>query len=270
MAGLLLVNPRAGDAAPNAEELASAARSRGIAACVLREREDAAAVAREAEADVLGIAGGDGSLAQVAQVSLERSLPFVCIPYGTRNHFARDLGLDRHDPVAALDAFAGGESRIDVGWAGDRLFLNNVSLGLYAELVRRREHHRRRREALARIRASLLTLIRRGPLGITIDGEAVASQIVVVANNAYGFKPPVTIGARPPRRGDAAPLPGQRGASPRARSEAIRRGCRAEANRSRRGRRADRPRNADRVQDRGTRATGARARARRVELACSA
>jgi diacylglycerol kinase family enzyme len=196
MAGLLLVNPRAGDAAPNAEELASAARSRGIAACVLREREDAAAVAREAEADVLGIAGGDGSLAQVAQVSLERSLPFVCIPYGTRNHFARDLGLDRHDPVAALDAFAGGESRIDVGWAGDRLFLNNVSLGLYAELVRRREHHRRRREALARIRASLLTLIRRGPLGITIDGEAVASQIVVVANNAYGFKPPVTIGAR--------------------------------------------------------------------------
>jgi diacylglycerol kinase family enzyme len=75
------------------------------------------------------------------------------------------------------------------------LFLNNVSLGLYPELVRRRQHHRRRREALARIRASLLTLIRRA-LGITIDGEAVASQIVVVANNAYGFKPPVTIGAR--------------------------------------------------------------------------
>jgi len=196
MAGLLLVNSRAGDAGPSSDELASAARSRGVAARVLREGEDAAAVARKAEANVLGVAGGDGSLARVAQVALERNLPFVCIPYGTRNHFARDLGLDRQDPVAALDAFAGRESRIDVGWAGDRLFLNNVSLGLYAELVRRREHHRRRREALARIRGALLTLIGRRRLEITIDGEAVDSPIVLVANNAYGFRPPVTIGAR--------------------------------------------------------------------------
>ena len=79
------------------------------------------------------MAGGDGSLAAVAEVAIEQDVPFVCIPFGTRNHFARDLGLDRDDPLAALAAFDGGvERRVDVGRVGDRLFLNNVSLGLYA------------------------------------------------------------------------------------------------------------------------------------------
>ena len=50
------------------------------------------------------MAGGDGSLAAVAEVAIERDLPFVCIPFGTRNHFARDLGLDRDDPLGALAA----------------------------------------------------------------------------------------------------------------------------------------------------------------------
>ena len=52
------------------------------------------------------MAGGDGSLGAVAQVAIERELPFVCVPFGTRNHFARDLGLDRNDPIAALAASA--------------------------------------------------------------------------------------------------------------------------------------------------------------------
>jgi diacylglycerol kinase family enzyme len=62
-------------------------------------------------------------------------VPFVCVPSGTRNHFAGDLGLDRGDPVAALEAFGGPERRIDVGMVGDRMFLNNVSLGAYADVV---------------------------------------------------------------------------------------------------------------------------------------
>src|SRR5919206_569223 len=106
-----------------------------------------------------------------AAFALERDLPFVCIPFGTRNHFARDLGLDRDDPLAALASFGGHERRIDVGRVGDRVFLNNVSLGLYARLVHRREHHPRRRDALARMRSWLILLTHREPLGITIDGE---------------------------------------------------------------------------------------------------
>jgi diacylglycerol kinase family enzyme len=161
----------------------------------LKPGEDAAEVARTADADTLGIAGGDGSLAPVAEVALARGLPFVCVPFGTRNHFARDLGLDRREPVAALDAYAGHERRIDVGRAGGRLFLNNVSLGLYARLVHRRERHRRRREALARLRAWMMLLARRERLGISIDGKPEEARLVLVANNAYVLEPP-SLGAR--------------------------------------------------------------------------
>ena len=108
------------------------------------------------------MAGGDGSLALVAKAAFERDLPFVCVPFGTRNHFARDLGLDRDDPIAALAAFGGEERRIDLAWVNDRPFLNNVSLGMYARLVHHRERHRRRREALARLRAIAIALRRRG------------------------------------------------------------------------------------------------------------
>jgi diacylglycerol kinase family enzyme len=132
------------------------------------------------------MAGGDGSLAPVAAVALERDVPFVCIPYGTRNHFARDLGLDRDDPLTALGAFSGKERRIDVGRANGRLFLNNVVLGLYASLVHRREHHRRRRDTLARLRALLLLLRGGGKKRMLIvDGRPVDATVVLVANNAY-------------------------------------------------------------------------------------
>jgi len=195
MAGFLLVNPRAGDGRPGAEQLVAAARKRGIDAHLLSEGEDPGEVARTAEADALGIAGGDGSLAAVADVALDRGLPFVCVPFGTRNHFARDLGLDRTDPLDALDAFGGRERRIDVGRASERLFLNNISLGLYAQLVRRREHHRGRREAFARMRAWLVLLTHREPLGITIDGEPEEAELVLVGNNSYVLELP-SLGAR--------------------------------------------------------------------------
>jgi diacylglycerol kinase family enzyme len=182
----LLINPRSGKGSPTADELAAEARSAGVQTHVLAEGDDPARLARATSADVLGMAGGDGSLAAVAEVALERDVPFVCIPFGTRNHFARDLGLDRDDPIAALRAFGSeNERRIDVGRADGRLFLNNVSLGVYARLVHRRESHRRRREAFARLRAWTILLTHRHPLGITIDGKAVETRVVLVANNAY-------------------------------------------------------------------------------------
>src|SRR3954452_20133836 len=170
MGGLLIVNPSSGDGGP--EELLDAARQRDIETYVLRDGDDLAAIAREADADadVLAMAGGDGSLAVVAEAALERGVPFACIPFGTRNHFARDLGLDRDDPVAALDALVDGrELRIDVGRANDRLFLNNVSLGVYAHLVHRREHHRRRDDAFARMRALGTLVTHRRHVDVTID-----------------------------------------------------------------------------------------------------
>jgi diacylglycerol kinase family enzyme len=186
LAGFLIVNPRSGRGRPTAEELVAAARSGGIDVHVLAPEDDAEALARDAEADSLGMAGGDGSLGLVAAVAIERDLPFVCVPFGTRNHFARDLGLDRDDPLAALRAFGSDrELRIDVGRIADGVFLNNVSFGVYARLVHRRESHRRRGEALARLRALWLSARDRHPEPLLVDGERVTARVVLVANNAY-------------------------------------------------------------------------------------
>jgi diacylglycerol kinase family enzyme len=188
--GFLIVNPRSGRGGPSVDELTDEAERRGIEVHVLGERDDPAELARGAPQGALGVAGGDGSLAAVAEVAVERDLPFVCIPFGTRNHFARDVGLERNDPLAALLAFRGSERRIDVGRADDRLFLNNVSLGVYARLVHRRERHRRRRQAFARMRAWAAVLVHREPLGIAIDGDGVEARVVLVANNAYALDLP--------------------------------------------------------------------------------
>jgi diacylglycerol kinase family enzyme len=196
--GFLIVNPRSGDERPTAQELVEQARRNGIEPHVLGDGEDPAAAAREADADALGIAGGDGSLGAVAEVAIERELPFVCVPYGTRNHFARDLGLDRADPTGALLAFAHRRERlVDVGRiGGGRVFLNNVSLGVYARLVHRRERHRGRRELLARARALALALRDRHPEPIVLDGTAVAARVLLVANNAYELDV-LSLGERP-------------------------------------------------------------------------
>jgi diacylglycerol kinase family enzyme len=195
LTGFLVINPQSGSGGPDVSELAAEARARGVDAHVLRPGESPAEVARHSSAPALGIAGGDGSLATVAEVAIERGVPFVVVPFGTRNHFARDLGLDRANPIAALDAFHGYERRIDVGRAGDRLFLNNVSLGMYARLVHRREHHRRRRELFGRMRAWTILLTHRNRLGLTVDDDPVETRLLLVANNAYAIDLP-SIGAR--------------------------------------------------------------------------
>jgi len=184
VAGVLLINPRGGTERPTADELAEAAQARGIEAHVLGESEDLNELARSADAEVLGAAGGDGSVASVASVAVERDLPFVVVPYGTRNHFARDLGLDL-DPAAALAAFEGEERRVDVGRVGERRFLNNVSLGLYATLVHRRDHHHRRRQVFAGLRALGRSVRSHPGVWAQIDGEPVRARVLLVANNAY-------------------------------------------------------------------------------------
>jgi diacylglycerol kinase family enzyme len=183
-AGYLIVNPRSGEDGAS-DDLLRGARELGVECHVLREGEDPAELARAAETAVLGVAGGDGSLGSVAEVAMDRDLPFVCIPSGTRNHFAGDIGLDRGDPLAALAAFNGVERRIDIARANGRVFLNNLSLGLYADLVHRREHRRRQGEALAGLRALPRLARERHRLRATLDGDSLRARILVVANNAY-------------------------------------------------------------------------------------
>src|ERR1700748_209442 len=92
-------------------------------------------------ADLLGVAGGDGTQALVADVAVEHGLPFLVISAGTRNHFALDLGLDRDDPSKCLDALIDGvELHVDLGVVNGRPFVNTVSFGAYAALVQSPEY----------------------------------------------------------------------------------------------------------------------------------
>ena len=191
----LIINPSAGRAAALVSVLTRAARERGIGVRVLQPGEGARHAALEAAedgADSLAVAGGDGSVAAVAGAAVERDLPVVVVPTGTLNHFARDLGLDLLRPLRALDAFDAGhhERRVDVGRVNGLPFINNVSLGVYAEMLGDPGY---REDKLGVAQAKLQAAfsdpkLRRG-LRITPPGEAPLESIVaaVVSNNPYEF-----------------------------------------------------------------------------------
>jgi diacylglycerol kinase family enzyme len=146
------------------------------------------------------MAGGDGSLAAVASVALERDLKFVPVPLGTRNHFARDVGFDGDDPLSALAAFAGHERPVDVGVVGDRLFLNNVSLGVYASFVHDPQRKTRNRlVAFLRMAPAALGRTRR-PLELSFDVDGRREQhrafVVLVGNNDYRIESLGDLGER--------------------------------------------------------------------------
>jgi len=156
------------------------------------------AVARGA--DALAAAGGDGTQALVATIAAEHDLPFACIPAGTRNHFALDLGVDRDDVVGALDAFVdGGEKRVDLGLVGGRTFVNNCSLGLYAEAVQQEGYRDAKMRTLIETASTVLggdddakELRWTGPDGRPEQSAAV----ILVSNNVYRLGTAIGSGTR--------------------------------------------------------------------------
>jgi len=201
---VLFVNPTSGGGKAVRAEVAERARERGIEVVLFGPSGPLDALVGEAVArgaDAVGVAGGDGSLAVVAAAAQTHCLPFVCIPAGTRNHFALDLGVDRRDLVGALDAFTdGAERQIDVAYVNGRLFLNNVSLGIYGEAVREPGYRdAKARTVLDTVRAVL------GPSGAAPDLHLVDDlghehshpAVVLVSNNPYALDRPLVRGTRP-------------------------------------------------------------------------
>ncbi len=190
--GVLLMNPKSGGGKVERFGLVEAARRRGVEPIVLSRDDDLVALAEQAVrdgADVLGMAGGDGSQALVADVARRHDVGFVCVPAGTRNHFALDLGLDREDVPAALDAFGDAiEQRIDLALIGERIFVNNASLGVYAAIVQSEEYRDAKLATAAQMLPELLgpdkpgfDLRFRGPDG----AEQTTADLVLVSNDVY-------------------------------------------------------------------------------------
>lgn len=200
----LFVNPWSGDGAAGRVRLAERARERGIETVVLEEGQDLAGLCEAAVmngADVLGVAGGDGSLSVAAAQAVAHQIPFVCIPAGTRNHFALDVGIDRHDVIGALEAFTAGVQRqIDIAEVNGRLFLNNVSLGIYGDAVERPGYRDAKFRTLVETARQVLGPSAQLPPLCVIDSagsEHRGPAVVLVSNNPYAVDRPVSPGTRP-------------------------------------------------------------------------
>ena len=208
---VLLMNPRSGGGKVERFHLVQEARRRDIEPVVLGPGDDLRQLAELAVAhgaDVLGMAGGDGSQALVAGVAAAHDVAFVCVPAGTRNHLAMDLGLDRDDVVAALDAFgAAVERRIDLGLVGERVFVNNATMGLYAKIVQSPAYRDRKVDTALELLPGLL-----GPHAAPFDLRFVgpdgtehhSAHLILVSNNRYELSHPEGFGSR--RRLDAGTL----------------------------------------------------------------
>lgn len=199
---VLFYNPRSGGGKAARFHLRAEAHRRGIEPVELRQGDDLEQLVREAVfdgADALAMAGGDGSQAIVAMVAAELALPYACIPAGTRNHFALDLGVDRNDVVGALDAFVdGGERQVDLAEVNGRVFVNNVSLGLYADAVQRPGYREAKLHTLLDTVPDALGPDSRAPSltweGGSGDESAVA---ILVSNNPYRLGRAIGSGTRP-------------------------------------------------------------------------
>jgi len=202
--GVLIINPRSGGGKAARFRLAEACRARGIEAVELGPGDDLVELAERAVtggADVIGMAGGDGSQALVAEVSARRGVAMVVVPAGTRNHLALDLGLDRADVTGALDAYgAAVERTVDLAEVNGRVFVNNVSLGLYAAIIRSPEY---RDAKIDTTLDALPDMLGRGskPFDLRFTGPTGQPQergvhVLQISNNPYGHAPG-TWGNRP-------------------------------------------------------------------------
>jgi len=189
----LIMNPKSGGGKVEKFDLKSRAEDLGAEVFLIGgpERVDVGEVARQAVArgaDLLGVAGGDGTQALVAGIAAEHGMPFVVISAGTRNHFALDLGLDREDPSACLGALSDGvELRVDLGMINGQVFVNNASFGAYAEIVETPAYRGDKLNTTLKLLPDLLQGHRGARLSALADGTEIRSpQALLVANNPYG------------------------------------------------------------------------------------
>jgi len=199
----VIMNPRSGGGKVTKFGLKDKAEKLGAEVALLEGPGivDVAALARQAVADgadLLGVAGGDGTQALVAGIAAEHHLPFLVISAGTRNHFALDLGLDREDPATCLDGLTDGEElRVDLGIIAERTFVNNASFGAYAEVVQSPAYRDDKRGTTLQMLPDLLkghhgAHLSAQAAGTTIDGP----QALLVSNDPYGMGDVAGLGRR--------------------------------------------------------------------------
>ncbi|MGZ4582333.1 MAG: diacylglycerol/lipid kinase family protein [Nocardioidaceae bacterium] len=201
----VVMNPRSGGGKVGRFGLKEKAEELGAEVALLEGpgTVDVAQLARDAVArgaDLLGVAGGDGTQALVAGVAAEHDLPFMVISAGTRNHFALDLGLDREDPTGCLAALTDDavELHVDLGLIADTTFVNNASFGAYAAVVQSPAYRDDKAGTTLDLLPDLLSGTAGAELTARADGVLVEHpQAVLVSNNTYCMGDIAGLGRRP-------------------------------------------------------------------------
>ena len=183
---IVLVNPGSGPQETPIEELVElfgvvaevrATTGTGLAVDVAR--------AVDRGAPWVGVAGGDGSLRLAAPVLASAQRPLLPVPCGTRNHFAKDIGLAT--VAASVAAAKGGWARkVDLAWVNHECFLNTCNLGMYTAVIKERD----RQDKLPKRVADLIGIVREGigghRLRLEIEGRRIVTWAVFIGNSRYG------------------------------------------------------------------------------------
>jgi len=204
----VIVNRASGNGADSqqVEKLAEAFRAKNIDARIFPARGGAeidllAQRAANNDAEVVVAAGGDGTVSSVAAAIVDKPKVLGVLPFGTMNHFAKDLMIPL-DFDSALDTIAAGHiDRVDLGEVNGHTFINNSSLGLYPHIVSERERQQRlgRGKWPAYLLAAL-TVLRRYPflnvhVGVEGTDMSVSTPFIFVGNNQYEMET-LNVGSR--------------------------------------------------------------------------
>lgn len=194
----VLINRAGGTAAALGESLretveaAFVAAGREIELELVDGAQMAEAVARHRGKPRVVVGGGDGTLGCAATVLANTPTALAILPLGTRNHLARQLEIPLELDAAVAVAVGGQRRRIDLGAAGERVFVNNASFGIYTRFVRQRDRQSGPKwlnsipatwHVLRHMRAQQFTL--------DLDGEprTVATPLLFIGNNQYSIDP---------------------------------------------------------------------------------
>jgi len=185
---IVLVNPGSG---PKETPLAELTEAFGDLAEVRAMSGQGLAVdvarAVDAGADWVGVAGGDGSQRLAAPVLAAAQRPLLPVACGTRNHFAKDVGLDTVEDAVAAAKAADRTRTVDLAWVGDECFLNTCNLGMYTAIVKERV---RQKGKLPKRAADAVSIVREAVRGhrlrLVLDDQPVTTWAVFIGNSCYG------------------------------------------------------------------------------------
>jgi diacylglycerol kinase family enzyme len=189
----LIHNPGAGrQAAGDAAKLRRFLREKGHEVRYRSSKEDRWKAALKKPADLVVIAGGDGTVGKVTRRMVGRGIPVAVLPSGTANNIARTLGLLGRSFDELVQGWENARRvKLDVGIAagpwGQRFFIEGIGAGLFAGLLARSESEKKKKKKGPAAVASGLQRLRdealhAEPMEVQarLDGEDISGRYVLV------------------------------------------------------------------------------------------